>query len=172
MIAYNPRVAIIGYGHVGRTLSATFPEALIYDKHLDSYSGNQRLVNTADIALVCVPTPPTHEGAADMTALDEVFSWLQTSWIVIRSTVPPGTTERLRQRHNRPVVFWPEYVGEWPYPVPWERSATGWPFVLLGGRPDDTGPLVLGWPVYTEPNEPTVRRQLNSLSCANIWKMH
>ena len=26
--------------------------------------------------------------------------------------------------------------------VPWEHSVRGWPFVLLGGRPDDTRPLV------------------------------
>jgi nucleotide sugar dehydrogenase len=142
MIAYDPRIAIIGYGHVGRNLTATFPDALIYDKHLDPYSGNRNLINTADIAFVCVPTPPTHGGSADMTAIDEVFSWLRTSWIVIRSTVPPGTTEQLRQRHNRPVVFWPEYIGEWAYAVPWERSPTGWPFVLLGGRPGDTSPLI------------------------------
>ena len=72
----------------------------------------------------------------------EVADWLETPYIVIRSTVPPGTTESLRQRVERPVVFWPEYSGEWTHMVPWEHSVRGWPFVLLGGRPDDTRPLV------------------------------
>lgn len=99
-------------------------------------------MNGADVAFVCVPTPAAPDGSANIDAVVEVANWLETAWIVIRSTVLPGTTESIRRSVGRPVVFWPEYCGEWTYQVPWEHSVAGWPYVLLGGRPEDTRPLV------------------------------
>lgn len=142
MLPEKPKIAIIGAGHVGRAMLSLFPEATLYDKYIGAYAMNRELANDADIALVCVPTPASQDGSADLNAIEEVFGWLRTPWVIIRSTVPPGTTERLRERLDRPVVFWPEYFGEWTHAIPWEHSVKGWPFVLLGGRPEDTRPIV------------------------------
>jgi len=142
MPSEDPTIAIVGVGHVGRGMASLFPSAILYDRYQSEYSGTKKEVNRSDIAIVCVPTPAETDGSANLDMVTEVTDWLETPRIVLRSTVPPGTTESLRQRAERPVVFWPEYSGEWTHMVPWEHSVRGWPFVLLGGRPDDTRPLI------------------------------
>lgn len=143
-------------------MASLFPLATLYDSHRVDVAGTKAEVNEADIAIVCVPTLEADDGSASLREVDDVFQWLQTPWIVIRSTIPPGTTERLRVRSGRPVVFWPEYTGEWTHPGPWERTVEGWPFVLLGGRPDDTRPL-MPWLVRTFGAERTYRQSEASL---------
>ncbi|MBO8162950.1 MAG: UDP-glucose/GDP-mannose dehydrogenase family protein [Brevibacillus sp.] len=59
-------------------------------------------VGPADVILLCVGTPSSSDGQADLTQLDEVLEQLRAlaahsdkpRVIVIKSTVPPGTTER------------------------------------------------------------------------------
>jgi nucleotide sugar dehydrogenase len=158
MLSQHPSVAIVGIGHVGRGMVAMFPSAVRYDPYSGEYPDTTRAdVNAADVAIVCVPTPASADGSANIDAVIEVVDWLATPWIVIRSTVPPGTTESLRERVGRPVVFWPEYCGEWTYASPWEHSVHGWPFVLLGGRPEDTRPL-LPWLAATMGADRTYRQ--------------
>ncbi|NHJ13496.1 MAG: UDP-glucose/GDP-mannose dehydrogenase family protein [Candidatus Thorarchaeota archaeon] len=57
-----------------------------------------------DVVLICVPTPSRQNGSIDLSALEiattRVFNHLNTvlgqyATIVVRSTVPPGTTRRL-----------------------------------------------------------------------------
>jgi UDPglucose 6-dehydrogenase len=54
----------------------------------------------ARIAFVCVPTPPTYTGEADLSAvrsvLDELPELSQRTILVMKSTVPVGTGEQLR----------------------------------------------------------------------------
>jgi UDP-glucose 6-dehydrogenase len=138
----DPAVAVVGIGHVGTATASLFPSATLYDPFRPEHAANRDAVNLSDVAIVCVPTPANPDGSADLDAVNDVFSWLDTPWVVVRSTLPPGTTEGLRARRGRPVVFWPAYFGEWKHAVPWEHSVHGWPFVLLGGQPEDTGPLV------------------------------
>jgi UDPglucose 6-dehydrogenase len=56
----------------------------------------------ARIAFVCVPTPPTYTGEADLSAvervLDELPELAERAILVMKSTVPVGTGERLRFR--------------------------------------------------------------------------
>src|SRR5580700_2148093 len=66
----RPTVAIVGMGHVGRSLAD---------------------VNECGVAIVCTPTPRQANGSADVSSIEEVLGWLETDLIVIRSTVPPGT---------------------------------------------------------------------------------
>lgn len=129
------RVAIIGYGAVGRAMESIFPGATLYDPHLGM--GTKELVNACDVAFVCVPTPSLPGGACDLREVEEVATWIATPLVVIRSTVPPGTTDRLTATHGRPFVFQPEYgPGETPgHPYADVRDI---PFVILGGDSDAT----------------------------------
>jgi UDPglucose 6-dehydrogenase len=56
--------------------------------------------DTARIAFVSVPTPPTHSGDADLSAvwrvLDELPELEERTIIVMKSTVPVGTGEKVR----------------------------------------------------------------------------
>lgn len=124
-------VSIIGFGHVGRAMSRLFPTARVYDKyqveHLD-----RDAVQGADMALVCVPTPQRSDGHADTSIVEGVVGWLKADVICIKSTIPPGTTDRLCEMTGKRIVFSPEYEGE----TPWSRGQDHWPYLIVGGERD------------------------------------
>jgi membrane-bound ClpP family serine protease len=45
------------------------------------------------VAFICVPTPSIEEGKLDISIVEECVSWCQSSLIVIRSTINPGTAD-------------------------------------------------------------------------------
>jgi UDPglucose 6-dehydrogenase len=127
------KVAIIGYGFVGKGMQKIFPDALIYDPYLinkEVPSATQEQVNQCDLAIVCVPTAPKGMGEqkvnadeteyleADLSIVEETLEWLDTKHILIKSTVPPNTTEKLSNKNQREICFSPEYMGEGNYYVP------------------------------------------------------
>lgn len=103
----HPSVAIVGYGAVGRGIHKLFPDAVVYDPLHDL--GTKDEVDACQFAFVCVPTPRGSDGAADTSIVEEVVSWIGAEVILIRSTVPVGTTDRLREATGKRVVFQPEY---------------------------------------------------------------
>ena len=130
------KVAIIGYGWVGRAMQVLFPNAYIYDVRI----GKKEVVNTSDVAFVCVPTPCHNEGALDMSIVEEVVAWCKAPLIVIRSTVNPGTCDFLSKKYNKRIVFQPEYLGETtnhPMLDPTQRQ-----FLIIGGEPYDRRALI------------------------------
>ncbi len=135
MHKHKPKVAIIGLGVVGRALQHLFgPETATYDIE-PGMSQDRAVVNASDVAFVCVPTPELSNGECDVSAVEEVISWLETPLIVIRSTVAVGTTDRLRRETGKNIVFQPEYLGETPSHV--YRKVEDRTFVILGGERDD-----------------------------------
>lgn len=100
-------VAIVGYGAVGRAIHGLFPDAVAYDE--PKGLGTRAEVNTARYAFVCVPTPEGPGGHCDTSIVSEVVDWIAAEIIVIRSTVAVGTTDALRERTGKRIVFQPEY---------------------------------------------------------------
>jgi len=129
------RHAIVGYGVVGKAMHALLSDPVLYD--VAPGVGNDRdAVNACDVAFVCVPTPQGRDGACDVSAVEETIAWLETPLIVLRSTVPPGTTDALARRTGKRIVFQPEYLGETashPY-----ADVTRRHFIILGGPREDT----------------------------------
>jgi UDPglucose 6-dehydrogenase len=118
----KPTLAIIGYGYVGKAISAFFERTTnicIYDPALGHT--NKEAADKADFAVICVPTPMSDTGAVDLTYIRETFEWLKTPLIIIKSTIPPGTTDSLRKQYalDGRICFSPEYIGEGNYPVPY-----------------------------------------------------
>ncbi|MBX7112061.1 MAG: hypothetical protein K1X87_09500 [Dehalococcoidia bacterium] len=133
-----PAVAVIGFGAVGRGMQQLFPEATIYDEPLGI--GTRDDVNRCAVAFVCVPTPAGPDGRCDTSIVEDVVDWLECPTIVLRSTVPPGTTERLAERTGKRIVFQPEYgPGETPDHPYADPRAVRW--VILGGRRAWTRPV-------------------------------
>jgi UDPglucose 6-dehydrogenase len=129
------RVAIVGYGAVGKGIHQLFPDAVIYDEPLGI--GSRDEVNGCDFAFVAVPTNPRPDGSADLSIVEEVVSWLRTEVIVLRSTVPVGTTARLKEATGKRIVFQPEYgPGETPAHHFSDVRRVGW--AILGGDRRDT----------------------------------
>lgn len=135
------KVAIVGYGVVGKAMHELFPDALVYngEKHPVGKS-KYADVNKAQVAFVCVPTPTKIDGRCDISIVDDVVSKLKTPLIIIRSTIEPGTTDKLKKKYNKHVVFCPEYVGETTaHPLRDERNRQ---FLILGGERKDTNKAI------------------------------
>ena len=49
------KIAIIGYGWVGKSMQKLFPNASVFDPGLNM--GKKKEVNACDIAFICVPSP-------------------------------------------------------------------------------------------------------------------
>lgn len=147
----HPKVAIVGYGAVGSALHGLFPDAVVYDEPKHLYSSDPRFrthdsdpretgrdaVNACDFAFICVPTPQCADGSCDTSIVEDVVGWIEAKTIVIRSTIAPGTTERLRYTTGKAIVFMPEYgPGETPdHPFNSPRAAS---WIILGGDRKDT----------------------------------
>lgn len=115
------KIGIVGVGMVGAPLKRYFEELknyrrgatlFLYDidlrkKYLDD-------INKADVVFMCVPTPRTPEGKANLSALESAFKKIKGSKVVvIKSTVPPGTTEYFQKKYPRhKILFNPEFLTE------------------------------------------------------------
>lgn len=122
LVHMKQTVAIIGHGYVGQAIEKYFAEKyeiVIFDP-AKGYTDKDK-VNQADIAIVAVPTNMNPDGSVDLSIIEDTFSWLNTKTIVLKSTVPPGTTDRLAKQYGLQdrLVFSPEYIGEGGYPLPY-----------------------------------------------------
>ena len=142
MTEHQKKVAIIGLGHVGKAMQRIFPDAEVYDKFTPQYAHDIERVNSCDLGIICVPTPERPDGSCDISFVDEVVSNLETRLILIKSTVPPGTTERLKDKYQKRIVVSPEYFGESSYWLPETFTPLGWPFLIVGGERRDTSEVI------------------------------
>lgn len=132
----KPKVGVVGGGVVGKaTVRMCGPETVVYDPYLDGCAATQDEINACDVTFVSVPTPMAADGTCDTSIVEDVVRWIATPLIIIRSTIAPGTTDRLRARHGKRIVFQPEYLGETPAHVFAEMGERE--FVVLGGAPED-----------------------------------
>lgn len=132
----NQTIAIVGMGYVGKSMLKIFPNAIQYD-----IDGDKELVNTAELAIVCVPTPSKEDSSCDTSIVEECISWITTPLILIKSALEPGTADRLKAKYGKRIVVSPEYVGESKYWTPAKYPDPNNPlthgFMVLGGDPKD-----------------------------------
>lgn len=134
------KVAVIGYGYVGKGVFNFFQdkfETIFYDPFVEG-SCSKEEVNNCNLAIICVPTPMGEDGSCDTSIVEETLGWLSTSLILIKSTIPPGTTEKLMDKTGKAICFSPEYMGEggyfvpyWKYPDPHDMRKHS--FQTIGG---------------------------------------
>jgi UDPglucose 6-dehydrogenase len=137
-------VGVVGYGVVGHALVKLFggeQNVRIYDKYNPSFNSAEHkdAINDCDLVLVGVPTPMSADGSADVSAVEEVVSWIEAP-VCIKSTIPPGTCDRLSLKYGKPVCFSPEYVGETRW-HPFKQIETHG-FVIVGGPKDEAKRVV------------------------------
>lgn len=134
------KVTIIGQGYVGTAYQRLFPDAVIYDPAKGF--NDKEMVNKCELAIVSVPTAMKEDGFCDISIVEEVVGWLETPLILIKSTLPPGTTKYLKTTTGKRICHSPEYVGEGGYYIPfWEFPHPTEPqhhsFMIIGGDPQD-----------------------------------
>ncbi len=133
-------VGIIGQGFVGSAVREKFRRhynIIAYDKkwngvkEYDAASGLESnlkgkgfghiVKKTNGFIFVCVPTPMYEDGQCDTSIVESVISDIATSCriydkkviAIVKSTVPPGTSEKLNSISDRVnVVFNPEFLTE------------------------------------------------------------
>jgi UDPglucose 6-dehydrogenase len=132
------RIAIIGMGHVGNAMHDLLhrhAEIVTYDT---AQAGKypRRELGACAAGIICVDTPMGDGGACDTTHVRDAIERLPISTVLIRSTIPPGTTDLLASTTGKQVCFSPEYVGESTYHHPfWRDGDRDVPFLILGGDP-------------------------------------
>ncbi len=100
--AVTEPVGVVGLGMVGGTVSRAFDKAgtdvRAYDRYLGF--GTPKRLGECRVVFLCVPTPNLPDGTLDLTevwsASQEMAPLLeQGSIVAVKSTVPPGTIDRL-----------------------------------------------------------------------------
>lgn len=117
-------LGIIGNGFVGNAIAHAFipyMQVKIFDKDPEkSFNTLEEVVNESDVVFVSVPTPMLADGTIDLSVVDSVFESIKVckrddakAVFVLKSTVVPGTTRKLKQKHpNLQIVFNPEFLTE------------------------------------------------------------
>jgi len=111
-------IAIIGHtGAVGAQIYRYFEEKahLMMGLSLGSQTHDWEEINKdADYVFVCVPTPYKWEQQVyDLSILNEVLYKLNEKIVIIKSTIPPGTTEKLQEKYpTLTLLFNPEFLSE------------------------------------------------------------
>jgi len=133
------KLGIVGYGVVGKALAKVFRydsgnrDLVIYDKFLKGMNTPRRraAIQKCDLVFVAVPTPARDDGSCDVSAVEEVAAWVSPV-MCVKSTVPPGTVDRLAARTRKTICFSPEYVGEtmW-HPL---KGIESHGFIIVGGE--------------------------------------
>ncbi len=133
------RIGVIGRGHVGQNVVAQFESratVVSYDRNDDVPYPADELAGCSFV-LICVDTPMDTDGSLNVDNVESAIAQVPCETIVIRSTVPPGTTDRLAAKLGKNICFWPEYVGETDFAgASWETFSAARPFVILGGEPE------------------------------------
>lgn len=112
------RIGIIGLGVVGNACKIGMEHCshnvTVHDIKID----DSNIISMLDreIIYICVPTPSTTTGACDTSIVESVVSDLYNvgynGIIAIKSTVSPGTTQRLIEQYDDRIVFVPEFLKE------------------------------------------------------------
>jgi UDPglucose 6-dehydrogenase len=117
------KIGIIGQGYVGTALKVGFKDYYnveTYDKY-DLTKSTQgsigKVVESTDVIFVCVPTPMRKDGTCYTGIVEEVIREINETAdghiVVIKSTIPPGTTDRINAEYTKStVIFNPEFLTE------------------------------------------------------------
>ena len=108
------RIGVIGQGYVGTAIKVGFEPYYTVETY-DKYDGMKStvqltdMVETCKVIFVCVPTPMNTDGTChtdiDESVVKEIddrvdLANIPKPTVVIKSTVPPGTTDRLHKKYK------------------------------------------------------------------------
>lgn len=148
------RVALFGYGYVGRAMASFLAkkfDVIVYDPLITSESNtpfvhfvtHQSDMRDCVLSVVTTPTPMNTDGSCDTSIVEQSVRNAPTTLVLIKSTITPGTTDRLRASTGKRIVFSPEYIGESSYYNPYfGKDMVEVPFLICGGEKQDTGHII------------------------------
>jgi len=120
------KLGVIGQGFVGGAVYQGMKN--YFDVSTFDINGNCTesslfdLIEKVDVTFLCLPTPMKKSGKCDLSIVENCLSQVdmlvkslnkKDFIVVIKSTIPPGTTERLnKSNENINVIFNPEFLTE------------------------------------------------------------
>ena len=138
------RIGIIGQGYVGTAIKVGFEPYYTVETY-DKYDGMKStvqltdMVETCKVIFVCVPTPMNTDGTCHTDIVESVvkdiddrvdLANIPKPTVVIKSTVPPGTTDRLHRKYKGvDVIFNPEFLTEMNFIEDFKNQSR----IILGG---------------------------------------
>jgi len=146
-------IGIVGQGYVGSAIKMGFQPHYHVETY-DKYDGFKSTVQLSDmvaeceVIFVCVPTPMNKDGSCHTdiveSVVQEIDEWTSRYHkdikpiVVIKSTVPPGTTEHLNKKYkNINVIFNPEFLTEMNFLEDFKNQTR----IILGGTRKGTNKL-------------------------------
>ena len=117
-------IGIVGQGFVGSAIREGLKSTFLietydkYDKDKSTCENLEQLCKKTFIIFLCLPTPMRKDGSCDLSILKSVVEEINSiasgdHILVIKSTVPPGTTSKLNETYkNIKLVFSPEFLTE------------------------------------------------------------
>ena len=120
------KIGVVGNGFVGGAVKFGFSpqvgcdaEVRVYDKNpAKSTHTLEETINESDFIFVSVPTPANEDGSINIDVLDKALSDIndvsnRDNFILIRSTIVPGTSRKLQQKYSQlNLLFNPEFLTE------------------------------------------------------------
>ena len=118
VVRKDTKIGVIGYGVVGKAIERTLSKKFMvkkYDKFLSSDSIED--VANCDIVFISVPTP--YNGlkkkidiSSIVESLDALSNLFFKGLVVIKSTIPPSTTNQMSKSYGFKLCFNPEFLRE------------------------------------------------------------
>ena len=108
------KVGIIGCGYVGGAMKAWLEEnnkaAQVFVS--DPEKGFDDDLSGIDIAFLQIPVPTEDDGTQDLTLVAKLVKGLPDVPVFVRTTILPGTSDRLSMETGRQVCYMPEFLSE------------------------------------------------------------
>ncbi len=166
----SKKILVVGMGYVGNVVFDFFKdhyEVTGYDKYREGYTDKPE--GHFDLAVVSVPTQPKEDGSCDTSVVEEVLRWIDADVVLLRSTVPPGTTDMLKEKTGKRIVFSPEYSGESKYwsPYTFVNNEKEIDFYIFGGDKEDCQFVI---DLYVPVAGPTKKYRMTDARIAEVVK--
>ena len=113
-------IGIIGQGFVGGSIKSFFKNKLethTFDINRKcTCSSLDELVKKSELIFVCLPTPMYEDGSCDLSIISNTIKTIKDTdsdkIVVIKSTVVPGTVQKLIDSYDENIIFNPEFLTE------------------------------------------------------------
>lgn len=160
------KLLIVGYGNIGTHVHEDLKPLIKKGFEIDIYDPFKEGVSTKkdityDIAFICVPTDNNEKGEVQIKDVEAAVKETNADIIVIKSTIPVGTSKYLKTTYNKNIVFSPEYYGTTVH-APAHPN-----FVVLAGDKDDLNVVAN---MYAQIKDGTFRIKYTDYKTAELAK--
>jgi nucleotide sugar dehydrogenase len=110
------KIAIIGYGFVGKAVEFGFRnktnDVMIVDPYKGHHNIDEMISFNPDFVFVCVPTPMNDDGSINKSIINSVVNQLNTidATVIVKSTITPDVVKEICCNNN--FVYNPEFLTE------------------------------------------------------------